>query len=162
MTFKELASKITGITFPLFGVSWQPAQSDIEIAKKIINFLEDRRVLYNAYQLEDPKHCYESVIEIRGFLTEQVNHTTRDSELDSIIRGMRAACRKALDHPTHGGSVEDLGGHRFGYLDQIQFFSAIGVLRGTMGVLIAKIAIMYGIDCEEDLLSIIPSDTEME
>lgn len=44
MTFKEIASKITGVSFPVFGVSWNPGKPDIKIAQEVINFLEDRRV----------------------------------------------------------------------------------------------------------------------
>ena len=45
LTFQEIKNRITGFSFPLFGVSWQPNESEIKIAQNIINQLEDRRVL---------------------------------------------------------------------------------------------------------------------
>lgn len=43
LTFQEIKNRITGFSFPLFGVSWQPNESEIKIAQNIINQLEDRR-----------------------------------------------------------------------------------------------------------------------
>lgn len=159
MTYKEIASIITGISFPLFGISWNPTQPDIAIAKQLITYLEDRRVLYNAYQLENPEYCYQSVIEIRAFLTEKLIEVRRGSELDQIMRGMRAACRNVLDSTTHIYNIQErLKDRHLHTSDQIGFFSAIGVFRGNMGILIAQTAIMYGIDFEQNLMSIIPTN----
>jgi len=92
-----MANRITGISCPIFGISWNPSKMHVDIADKVVTFLEDRRVLYNPYELEMPKHCKESVIKIREFLTEQLYDIDRDSELGQILRGMRSACRKFLD-----------------------------------------------------------------
>lgn len=97
MNYKEIASKITGFSCPIFGISWNPPKSEIELARRIITFFEDRRVLYNPYELEMPKHCEQSIIEIRQFLTEQLFDINNDSELGKIVRAMRSACRKFLD-----------------------------------------------------------------
>ena len=67
MTFKEIANKLTGFSIPIFGVSWTPAKLEIEVTKKIITFLEDKRVLYVVYELESPEHCITSIIQIRNF-----------------------------------------------------------------------------------------------
>ena len=42
------------------------------VARKVITFLEDRRVLFVVYELESPSHCAESIVKIREFLTEQL------------------------------------------------------------------------------------------
>jgi hypothetical protein len=96
------------------------------------------------------------VIKIREFLTDKLNEVKKDSELESILRGMRAACRKVMDTGHHNQNLAEDDRDSLGPLDQITFFSAIGLFRGTMGILIAKTAVMYGIDFEGNLAYIIP------
>lgn len=163
MTYKEIAGKITGFSCPIFGISWNPPKLEIETAAKIIIFLEDRRVLYNPYELESPSHCQESVIRIREFLTEQLYNTDKDSELGKIIRGMRSACRKFLDSTQKSPfrkEIERGTGIHLSMGMTMEFYSGIGELRGTMGILIGKLLVMFGIDCENDLLKIIPLETD--
>src|SRR5260370_41902264 len=97
LLFKEIALKITGFTTPIFGVSWEPPNNEREIAKSVVTFLEDRRLLFNRTELEDPHHCISSVIEIRYFLTEKLNDLDQNCELAKNLRTMRASCRKFLD-----------------------------------------------------------------
>ena len=72
MKFKQIIKRLNGISTPVFGVSWNPSQTDKDQAKEIINFLEDRRVLYNPSDMEMPDHCVQSVLEIRRFLTDKI------------------------------------------------------------------------------------------
>jgi len=44
----------------------------------------------------------------------------------------------------------------------MEFYSGIGELRGTMGSLTGKLLVMFGIDCESDLLRIIPLENETD
>lgn len=46
MRFTELLNRLTGISCPVFGVSWNPVDTERSIARRIIIFLELRRVLY--------------------------------------------------------------------------------------------------------------------
>jgi hypothetical protein len=68
MKFSEIANRLTGISIPLGGVSWQPNDLAVSAARRLIAFLEDRRVLYAPEELEMPQHCVHSVLEIRHFL----------------------------------------------------------------------------------------------
>ena len=161
MTYKEIASKITGFSCPIFGVSWNPTKLEINTARRIITFLEDRRVLYNPYELEMPRHCQESVIEIRHFLTKQLYDTDRESELGKILRGMRAACRKFLDLTQQSPFRQEIERGMRPHLSMgmtMEFYSGIGELRGTIGILVGKLLVMFGLDCESELLKIIPLD----
>ena len=47
MKFQEILSRITGLSVPVFGVSWTPPAAEVTIARRVVTFLEDRRVLYN-------------------------------------------------------------------------------------------------------------------
>jgi hypothetical protein len=159
MNYKEIANRITGFSCPIFGISWNPPKREIDVANKVITFLEDKRVLYNPYHLEVPKHCLESVIKIREFLTKQLYDVDRESEIGKVLRGMRSSCRKFLD-ATHTSpfrqEIERNMGHDVSMGMSMEFYSGIGELRGIMGILASKLLIMYGIDCESDLLKIIP------
>jgi len=159
MTFKEIANKLTGFSIPIFGVSWTPAQLEINVAKKVILFLEDKRVLYVVYELESPQHCITSVIQIREFLTTQMFDLGDKSELAHILRAMRSVCRKFLDS-VQGQYYFDKGrgriDHNLGMGGELHFYNAMGELRATIGILIAKIIVMHGLNFEGDLINIIP------
>jgi hypothetical protein len=159
MTFKEIASKITGFSFPIFGISWNPSKPEIVVARKVMTFLEDRRVLYVVYELETPKHCTESVIKIREFLTEQLFDLDAKSELATTLRAIRSACRKFLD-TIQSQYYFDKSNRDFGMGEQIHFYNAMGELRATIGILIGKILVMHGLDFEGQLIEIIPFDQE--
>ncbi len=57
MRFKEILSRLTGISVPVFGVSWNPPEADGAVVKRVVAFLEDRRVLYAPSEMEVPEHC---------------------------------------------------------------------------------------------------------
>lgn len=164
MTFKEIANRITGISTPVFGISWNPPVLERQVAEKIITYLEDKRVLYNPFELETPEHCKQSILSIREFLTQQLFVVDRDTELSKVLRAMRNSCRKFLDtitsnelyfHTNEGRLLNN-----FGLAGQMLFYSGIGELRATFGIMIAKLLVMHGIDCENNLVNILPLDLE--
>jgi RHS repeat-associated protein len=53
--FSEIANRLTGISTPLVGVLWQP--TEVSAARRVIAFLEDRRVLYAPEEMEVASHC---------------------------------------------------------------------------------------------------------
>jgi len=153
LKFKEIASKITGFSTPVFGASWEPPKNESEIAKSVVNFLEDRRVLYNPQSLEVPQHCISSVLEIRQFLTETLNELDQNCELAKNLRTMRSACRKFLD------SVQMLDRSLYpsprGYGSV--FYGSLGEMRGIFGMCLSQILLSFGLDIEKDLASILPA-----
>jgi hypothetical protein len=72
MKFTEIANRLTGISTPLGGMSWQPNEVEVSAARRVIAFLEDRRVLYAPDELEVQSHCVHSVLEIRHFLKRRL------------------------------------------------------------------------------------------
>ena len=154
INFQEIANRITGISCPFFGISWEPKESNRKVARKIIANLEDRRVLYSPYILEIPSHCIKSIHEIRQILTNELSKMQNDDELSNNLRGMRSACRKFLNkverienslNPIPGTTINDW-----------IFLSSLGELRGVFGIFIAKLAVSYGLSVEEELAEIIP------
>jgi hypothetical protein len=159
--FNDIASHLTGISCPLFGVSWTPPASEREAAKRLIAFLEDRRVLYNASELEVPEHCVQSIIEIRHHLTDELTKLDNADELANHLRAMRAACRQLLNTVQAGDRYDivrfgNYGGHNASWI----FMSALGQMRGVFGVHIAQLAAAFGLDIEDDLAVILPGNDD--
>jgi hypothetical protein len=156
MKFADLARRLTGISTPVIGISWQPEPSETDAARRVLVFLEDRRVLYEPSELEVPEHCVESVLRIREYLTKELGDLDGDSPLGSNLRAIRAACRKFL---------RMVDGHRPrlyppGAYQRWVFDSALGELRGVVGVHVALIAERYGIEVDTDLSRILPEPVE--
>jgi len=159
MKFKEVLTRLTGITCPVFGVSWNPPEAEIAVARRVLAFLEDRRVLYRPFDMEIPEQCVDSVIEIRKFLTDEIAKLAATKEIAQSLRGMRAACRKFLDESAgpRGGRIH---GRRFHGPRDAQLFDALGELRGTFGIHVARLAAEHGLDIEDELASILPEKDE--
>jgi hypothetical protein len=72
---------------------------------------------------------------------------------------MRNSCRKFLEGVQQQWYFDKEAGeikHDLGMGGQIHFYNAMGMLRATMGILIARIIIMHGIDFEGQLTAILP------
>ena len=156
MKVSEIANRLTGISSPLLGVSWQPGELEGSAARRVVAFLEDRRVLYAPDELEVPSHCVSSVLELRRFLTSEIGKLDPSSEFSSSLRGMRAACRKFLERVGVDGKEIALYANQRGHWASWTFYSALGEMRGTFGVHVARIAAHFKIDVEDKLATIIP------
>lgn len=126
MKFKEIIKRLTGVSTPIFGVSWNPGNTSRDIAQRTVSFLEDRRVLYNPSEMEVPAHCVSSVLEIRRFLTDQIPNTT-EKDLQDSLKALRFACRKFLDLVNTRNELVQFGGTR-GHWASWTFNGAVGEL----------------------------------
>jgi hypothetical protein len=108
--------------------------------------------------MEIPEHCTSSVLDIRRFLTAELQQGANEDDLSASIRAMRAACRKFLD--TVNGDVLRFGGHR-GHWASWRFNGALGELRGVFGLHLARIAVQYGVEIEDDLGAILPGEEDV-
>jgi hypothetical protein len=149
ITFKELAGRITGISFPIFGVSWNPPESEREVVRETFIFLEDRRALYNDFAHEIDQQVAESVLSIRTELTSALKRIPENSEAATAFKAMRAACPEYLDstqgrHGVWGGPFS--------------FMAQLGRLRAMIGVQVTYLAVKYGIDIDGELVRIIPPE----
>jgi len=160
MKFREIVSRVTGLSVPIFGIQWSPPESECAVARRILAFMEDRRVLFVPSEMEVPHHCVESVLRIREFLTGELGSLDSANELALSLRAMRAACRKFLatveadDH-----HIIQFGASHGHYASWI-FNGAVGELRGVFGVHIARLAASHGLDVEGELASILPASTD--
>ena len=154
---KELLGRMTGFSTPVFGMSWNPASSEREVVRGFLTFLEDRRALYVANQFEIENDVNGSVKSIRSQCTQTLSRLSDGSPAIAPIRAVRAACRKfeTEPHPRFPLFVNLRGDRETHY---VPFFTALGELRGSVGIQIALLATAYGIDLEPELASILPAE----
>jgi hypothetical protein len=153
MKFTEIASRLNGLTLGIFGAQWVAKPSDTEIARRVIRFLEDRRILYNDCAHEEPAHCVESVLEIRRVLTQEIGNLGENSDLLVPLRAMRAACRKFLDDMQWDNDRRVRLHHEW---EANRFYSTLGEFRGAIGPHVATLAACYSVDIEGDLARVLP------
>lgn len=149
LKFKELAQRLTGVQIPIFGVSWSAPEPERKVMRGVLAFLEDRRALYNPYNIEIEREVSDSVLEIRRELTSALKAVPEASPAAPALRAMRAACREYLDQS-----------HRFPH--HLGFMLALGQLRALFGLQVAFLAIEYGVDLEDELASIVPPELRGE
>jgi hypothetical protein len=143
---KDIRYRLTGLSVGTLGASWERVETERDEAKKLIIFLEDRRVLYEPFDIEVQDHCIQSVLQIRDYLTNLLSSLESSSKLAQTLRAMRASCRRFLNmsqakrRPSH-----------------VEFVTALGELRGVFGIHLAGIAAKYALEVEDDLASILPA-----
>ncbi|MBX7531632.1 hypothetical protein K3165_01695 [Qipengyuania sp. 1XM1-15A] len=147
---------MTGFSTPIFGAQWTATESERDIANKLMLYLEDRRVLYNPYYAEDPRHCVESIIDIRSCLFELASKLGQNSVLRKHIRAMRAGAREFMnrldlkdDRPLDGWHLDGMGG-------SMDFQDALGRLRSGYGLHLAFVAERFDVKVPEELQAILP------
>lgn len=157
MKFREIASRLTGFSTPMFGASWNPPEAQRSVARRVLAFLEDRRVLYSPSEVESPDYCVRSVVEIRHFLTQELGALPAEAAIAQSLSAMRAACRKFMDTiGADGGRIIQYGASHGHYASWV-FISALGELRGVVGIHVAAIAAGHGLDVEHELSAILPA-----
>lgn len=156
LPFRDVAQRVTGISTPVFGVSWNPPENKREIVRRLIAFLEDRRALYADFYMEYGPWVDKSVLEMREEITNTLKTRPEDEHLTEPLRAMRAACRKFLDEMGPRESRRQT----FYPRREATMWWALGELRGVFGVHLARLCAAYGVDVEPELASIFPAADE--
>lgn len=163
---KSLATRISGFSLPIIGggLQWRPTESERDIVRKLLAFLEDRRALYTDYFGEIEEYVEDSVLRIREELTKTLQALPEGSHAAGPVRAMRAACRKFLgENDANLGRLERNDHLPPSYMGGLpRFFVTLGELRASFGVQIAALAFAYDIDVEPELASILPAEADNE
>jgi hypothetical protein len=156
MEYKKILKNITGISTPVFGIQWNPPVVESDVARELIAFLEDRRVLYTPEEREGASYCRQSVEQIRQVLTDKMPHL-RNGEVKKLFRALRTQCRRFCD---------EIGAPTFPQLarpvQESILKRELENLRQVAGKVVGALSVSYGIDVEDELASIIPFKNYLE
>jgi hypothetical protein len=144
--------RLTGIGGLGLSINWEKVPGDEDVARRVIAFLEDRRLLFGKRHSEDEMYCVKSANEIRHFLTDELSHAKAGKSLAQSLRAMRAALRAFVDAAGRDG--RNFTYHRGLMTDE--FSLALGELRSLVGLQVAVIADQYDIEVEDGLAQILP------
>jgi hypothetical protein len=93
-----------------------------------------------------------SVIDIRHYLTTQIDKLDDQSQLTSLLKAVRSACREFLDSTENKDS--NLRFYSRNY-ESWEISIALGEMRRTFGYCISQIILIFELDIEKDLASIL-------
>jgi hypothetical protein len=161
---RETKRRLTGLTLPTVlgtgggSAAWTVEPGDRSLARSVLQYLEDRRVLYDLYILEQPPACIKSVQEIRTRMTSFIADS-ESPELRNPLRAIQAACRQFLTEAAPAIEEHRWGG---GAAEQWVFYQGLGELRAHVGTSIAVIIESFDIDVDENLAKILPPPVDDE
>lgn len=96
-----MAIRIKSFSFSIFGIgtTLEITKGDKDVARKVIRFLEDRRVLFGERGRHpgDAAYCLESVRQMRAYLGEQLTADGTGKALTQALQEMLRACRRFID-----------------------------------------------------------------
>jgi hypothetical protein len=125
---------------------------DADTARRVLLFLEDRRILWAERVAEDEAHCIASAIQIRHELTRELQQKTLSAGMIGCLKAIRAACREFVDS---AGPEGRNFWHAHG-CDAHPFALALGRLKALVGVQLALIVREFHLDVEPQLARALP------
>ena len=151
MDFKSILGRVNGISTPIFGISWNPDNDELNAVRKLIIYLEDRRVLYYEEEREGVDYCRQSVEEIRHKLTEFLQEFQTDNDLIKSVRNFRTACRAFCN----GVGAVNFTNEPLPVQRSI-LNTELSKLRKVAGKTVGSLSVSYGLDVEDELAALIP------
>jgi hypothetical protein len=116
-SLKKWLRRITGISTPVGGISWEPRPSEPDeqqLIRKLFSLLEDKRILYSPHTghsvashfvfggLDRARclsaHAKAAIHEIRQEIGRTIGSLPKCSSSISILKQMQATCRWALNN----------------------------------------------------------------
>lgn len=162
----------TGAGVGPFAVDGEYVLTERATAARLLDFLADRRVLFAPFEMEDPNHCVQSVLEIRRFLTELLTDWPHDTALRHHVTSLRAVCREFIDSVGEPSNEEARALWRpsrshapFSAGSPGVWLDALGRFRTHVGYHVAAVMQAYDIIVEDQLgviLPPVPSDDDGE
>lgn len=148
---------------PVGGLSWTPPASERDEIRKLVVFLEDRRALFDPYNVEAVALVEYSVQEIRAELTKVLQTIGENSRASEPLRTMRAACQRYLsrasafrDEPYWHRRPRYQAGPGFDEAGD-DFIMALGELRGVFGACLGQIVSSYEVGVHGQLAELLPT-----
>lgn len=89
--------KITGVSTPFGGISWEYNENEKSAIRKLFIFLESKRLLVDPISMEFPDQCAQSAIEIKHFIVELLIGSPFSSETEKCLSSMINECNDYLN-----------------------------------------------------------------
>lgn len=135
----------------------KPTTLEIDLSKQLIDFFEDKRILYDLYEKEVPSHGMRSILSIRTELDRIRKQLGQNTSLYFRIEKMQNACKTFFSEL----SLIDLDNLRYdpSNLDWTKFVSNLSELRKIIGIHIAELSTKYQIRLSNELETITPQSS---
>ncbi len=119
------------------------APTDHLVAKQLLTYMEQRGVFFIPLHNEHPPHVFESIKEIRTYLTQLQANLNQDSPLMLIVESINHACRHFMNTTSTKANDEEI-------------LYGLGALRKIVGINIGDMAKLYGLNVSGPLCDVIP------
>ncbi len=154
MRWSEILARLNQIGIGPVNVGWAPVEADSVRVRRIIRYLEDRRMLFNDCAQEDLRYCVISAEEIRKRLTTELEQLPDNSPLLSYFRAIRTSARMFMDRFPEATYPSFESDDRS--LQQLAMSIYLGQLRSEIGLQVALMAARWQVDVENDLARVLP------
>ena len=157
LSWQRIAKHSTGIPGARNGTTWNPPPLEIDEARRLLLYLENRQVLYNDIILETGNQVMSSVQGMREHLDHKLQEREIDpnSKLATIAGDMQEACRTFVNAARkHRWSSPAFYGQKL--RSDAQWVAALETFRARLGRCVARLAVEYHLNVERELASILP------
>jgi hypothetical protein len=145
--------RLTGVSTPVGGPQWERKDDDREIARRVLNLLADRRMLWKDFSMEIEEHCVSSANQVRERLGTHLDNPEIGSGLAQRLQLLQRLFRDFVDEVGPAGGDWDRQWSRHG-TDPLSV--ALGRLRGLVGVQVGELAALYDLEVSDELATIVP------
>ncbi|WP_370626962.1 hypothetical protein [Salinibacterium sp. ZJ450] len=128
-------------------LSWEYVQTNKDLARRILVYLEDRRVLY-LNDREDYEACRKSAQDIRNFLTLEIMNVQGGGHLEELLKRIRSAARAFVTAAgQESTNFSDNHGH---------FVACLSAFRDAVGAELNWLSMDYQLPLQPHLQAIVP------
>jgi hypothetical protein len=125
--------------------SFMTRDDQSQTCRKIIKFLEQRGALFMGFNYEDSRFVYDSIKEIRTFLTQIQSEVIPDSPLEVIVDSINHACRHFMNTTNRHMGITEMS-------------YSLGAMRKIIGLNLLDMNKVYGVNLSGPLQNILPSE----
>ncbi len=147
--------RLTGITAGPVGAQWERHDDDREIARRVLNLLADRRLLWKDFSREIEEHCVQSANRVREELGKHLDHPDIGAELAERLLEMQRTFREFVDQV---GPEPDHWNRDWRPMGTDPLSVALGRLRAVVGGQVGYLAARYDLDVPDELASVVPDE----
>lgn len=151
MRFSEVVSRLTGVSCPVFGVSWKAPEPDRVAARRVLSAIEGRPQLYDRRFNASPAQCVRSVAAFCDDVSRELAALPDGSHLIPVLRGLRSACNCFASAVGPVDGVVVTYGAMSGHYAKAAFGQAMQALTAEIRAETTNLVAAYGLDVDDRL-----------